>query len=180
MTMHVLPLPKDKPSKLGFINLQLSRVFLFRVLLVAVFVGMTHQFRWDSLRFVTSEAILRLSALLGMATARTSFDTIRVQHAAFSFVVACTFVDVFMGSVPLIWDIHRSFLGNSSRLIAAAAILFIFNVVRLEIGQILYAHRMSWTFADQVLGGISYFLVWLVIWRLRNWQIFIRYPVTTI
>ena len=158
-------------------TLRFTREFLFRACLVAVLVCTAHQFRWELLRFITSEAILHLSAFFGMATARVSFDTIWVQHAAFSFLVACTFADVIMGSIPLIWNNDKSLVVNSARLIAATTILFIFNVIRLEIGQILYSCGVSWTFADQVLGGISYFVVWLVIWRQRTWRVFKCCPV---
>lgn len=144
---------------------------MVRACLVAGIVVACHELSWQWLRFVTSEAILRLSTLLGMNAARVSFDTIRVQETQVSFVVSCTFVDVFLGSIPLLWDRGRSLLRNFSRLVAAGAILFTFNVLRLEIAQVLYSHRVSWELADGVLGGIAYFLVWVVIWQLRTWQL---------
>ena len=148
-----------------------TREFLARACLVAVFVVFSHELRWEWLRFLTSESVFRLSALLGMETARLSFDTIRVQEAQVRFDVGCTFVDVFLGSLPLLWELRRSVLRNFSRLVVAGTILFTFNVLRLEIAQVLYAHGVSWEVADGVLGGISYFLVWVVIWRLRTWHI---------
>jgi len=153
-----------------FIELPFTTEFLIRACLVAAFVVASHALRWEWLRFLTSEAILRLSALLSMDTARLSFDTIRVQETQVKFVVACTFVDVFLGSLPLLWDLRRSLLRNCSRLGVAGAILFTFNVLRLEIAQVLYAHGASWEVADGVLGGIAYFLVWLVIWQLQTWD----------
>lgn len=147
-----------------------TREFLARACLVAVFVVFSHELRWEWLRFVTSEAVLRLSAVLGMDTARLSFDTIRVQETQVKFVVACTFVDVFLGSLPLLWDLRRSLLRNCSRLVVAGTILFAFNVLRLEIAQVVYAHGASWEVADGVLGGFAYFLVWVVIWQLRAWD----------
>lgn len=154
-----------------FIDLPFTREFLVRACLVAVFVVVSHEIRWEWLRFVTSEAVLRLSALIGMETARLSFDTIRVQETQVRFDVACTFVDVFLGSLPLLWDLRRSVLRNFSRLVVAGTILFTFNVLRLEIAQVLHAHGVSWEVADGVVGGISYFLVWVVIWRVRTWHI---------
>jgi hypothetical protein len=81
---------------------------LCRASLVAVFVAAAYQIPWDWLRFLTSECVLRISALLGMATARVSFDTILAGNQAFQFVIACTLVDVFMGSIPLAWDLKKS------------------------------------------------------------------------
>jgi hypothetical protein len=160
------------PRKLPHI----SQEFLCRAGLVAVFATFAHRFEWDWLRFVTSEATLRMSALLGMTTARVSFDTIRVQGEFFRFVVACTFVDVFLGSIPLMWDTKKSLRRNLSWIAGAAMVLFLFNVVRLEIAQVLYAHATPWAIADEVLGGIAYFLVWLAIWRLRSWTFLIKAP----
>jgi len=144
---------------------------LLRTVLVALFVVITYQFRWGWLRFATSEAILRISASLGTVSARLSFDTIRIQGQLFRVVIACTFVDVFMGSIPLLWNFKKSLLRNASRLTAAAIILFAFNVVRLEIAQVLYARGVSWTLADEVLEGFAYFAVWLFIWWHRSWEL---------
>jgi exosortase/archaeosortase len=152
------------------IELPFTREFLVRACLVAIFVVVSHELRWQWLRFVTSEVVLRLSATLGMDTARLSFDTIRVQETPFRFVVSCTFIDVFLGSLPLLWDLRRSLLRNCARLVVAGTILFAFNIIRLEIAQVLYARGASWEVADGVLGGIAYFLVWVVIWQLRTWD----------
>jgi hypothetical protein len=150
-------------------GLPLSLEFLCRAGLVAIVVTLAHQLTWEWLRFFTSEVILSLSALLGMATARISFDTILVQGTYFHFVVSCTFVDVFAGCIALLWNLKKSALRNLGWLLALAPTLFAFNVARLEIAQILYARGVSWTLADEVLGGCAYFAVWLVIWRLRSW-----------
>lgn len=150
---------------------RLSREFLFRASLVALFVLLTYCFPWQWLRFVTSAAILRVSSSLGMATARVSFDTIRIQGQLFRVVIACTFVDVFMGSIPLLWDLRKSLSRNGARLLAVAVIFFALNLVRLEIAQVLYFRGASWTLADEVLGGFAYFAVWLFLWRQRTWRL---------
>lgn len=158
-------------THLALINLpRLSPEFLCRAGLVAVFVAAAYQVSWEWLRFLTSECVLRLSALLGMAATRISFDTIQVGSQAFQFLIACSFVDVFMGSIPLLWDFKKSVSRNIVWLITAAMVLFGFNVVRLELAQILYYQGVSWMVADEVLGGLAYFAVWLVIWRLRSWK----------
>ena len=139
--------------------------FLWRAGLVAVFAAAAHQFTWGWLRFVTSEVILRISTALGLTAVRISHDTILMRGELFCFVIACTFIDVFLGSIPLLWDLEKSLLNNILGLIAAAAVLFCFNVVRLEIGQILYLRGVSWTLAHEVMGGFAYLAVWLVLWR---------------
>lgn len=139
--------------------------FLGRALFVVILVTMAHQFEWGWLRYFTSEAILQISAFLGMATDRVSFDTIRVQGQLFRFVISCTLVDVFLGTIPLVWNLQKSTSRNLSILAALAAALFTFNVLRLEIAQLLYARGMPWILADDVLAGFAYFAIWLVIAR---------------
>lgn len=150
---------------------RLSREFLYRAALVAIFATMAHQLRWDWLRFLTSEAILHISPIFGIGALRVSFDTLLVQGQFVQFVIACTFVDVYLGSIPLLWHLKKTLLSNVSRLIGVGVLLFIFNFVRLEFVQILYAHRVSWTLADGVVGGFAYFAVWLFIWRQRTWEL---------
>jgi hypothetical protein len=149
---------------------RLTREFCCRIGLVAVFAAAAHQTSWEWLRFLTSECVMRVSASLGMSASRISFDTILVGGHATQFVIACTFADVFMGSVPLLWNLKHSALRNTLRLLASAMLLFGFNVGRLELAQILYCRGVTWTVADEVLGGVAYFAVWLAIWRLRSWK----------
>jgi exosortase/archaeosortase len=144
--------------------------FCCRVGLVAIFAAAAHQISWEWLRFLTSECVLRISAFLGMTSSRVSFDIIVVGGQAAQFVISCTFVDVFMGSIPLLWNLEKSVFRNILRLLAAATLLFAFNVLRLEFGHVLYYWGAPWTVADQVLGGLAYFAVWLAIWRLRSWK----------
>ena len=149
---------------------RLSREFLLRAALVPVFAALSHAFQWQWLRFITSQGILHLSSVFGISRVRVSPDTISGQGTLFHFVVACTFVDVFMGSIPLLWDRRKGLLGNLLRLLVAAVVLFCFNLIRLEISQIIYSLGVSWTFADEILGGVAYFAVWLAIWRTRRWD----------
>ena len=142
---------------------------LLRFGLVAAFVSVAHCFRWKGLRFLTSEVILRISSNLGMDTSRVSFDTIRMHGALFCFVISCTFVDVFIGAVPLLWNLRIPVYENILRLLIAGMALFGFNIVRLELGHILYACGTPWVLADDVLGGVAYFLVWIAIWQRRGW-----------
>jgi len=150
---------------------QPSRDFVCRAVLVALFVMITHQMKWDWLRFVTSEAILRISSFLGMATERVSSDTIRVHGQFVAFVTSCTFADVVIGAIPLLWDFRKPFLKVFLSIAAFAVLLFSFNLVRLELAQILFALGLPWTVADGGIGGVAYFAVWLLIWRYRTWNL---------
>ena len=144
--------------------------FLCRACLAALFAIVAHQFRWEGLRFLTSESVLRLSALLGMKTARISFDTIELQGQLFQYVVSCTFAEVFVGGLPAIWRLDSSLLKNLLLLVPVEAALFAFNVARLELGQIAYSHGVPWILAHDIALGLAYFAVIWVIWRKRSWR----------
>jgi exosortase/archaeosortase len=132
-------------------------------------VAICHQLRWEWLCGVTSESVLRMSTALGLSTLRLSSDTIVVQGQAVRVVTSCTFIDVVAGAVALLWNVRVSLSANATRLLTAAALLFAFNLVRLEIAQLVHAAGASWEMADGVVGGVAYFLVWLAIWPRCDW-----------
>src|SRR5438309_4564573 len=144
----------------------LTQEVTIRIGLSVLFVTFTHQLQWQSLRMVTSEAILRTSLAMGMSVFRVSADTINVNGTFFQFVTACTFVDVFMAAIPLVWNLQTSAARNLIELFALAVTLFGLNIVRLQTAQVLFAHGASWNVADQVVGGFAYFAGWLLVWRL--------------
>jgi len=151
-----------------------GREIACRAALVVLLAVMAHQFAWGWLRLVTSGAVLQLSGMLGIAATRVSSTVIAVRDARFDFVTACTFVDVYLASIPLIWDIRGSLSRNAIRLAVAGGTLLAFNIFRLEIAVLLYCHDVGWAVADGVVGGCAYFLVWLGIWRTRCWGLDMR------
>lgn len=128
----------------------------------AVALGLTaHLFGWEWVRFVTSEVVLCSATHFGLAAFRRSFDTISINGVAFQFVVGCTFIDVIVGSIPLLWSGARTPLRNLLTIVSVGVALFAFNLLREDLSQLLYAHGIPWVLADDVLGGVSYFSVWL-------------------
>jgi hypothetical protein len=150
---------------------RLTQDFLCRAGLTVLLVVLTHQGDWNGLKAVTTEAVLRASAMFGLDESRISFDTLRVGRTPVHFVISCTFVDVFAGAIPLLWNRARSIARNLSCTVAAGAGLFVFNVLRLQAGHALYLRGLPWVLADGILGGFAYFLVWMVVWRLRTWRL---------
>ena len=147
-----------------------SRAGIFcRVGLVIFLAVAAHQFKWEWLRFATSEIVLRLSGFLKIPALRVSCDVIELQGQQFRYLTSCTFVDVFLASIPLIWNLTASLTRNVLWLAIAGIVLFDFNVIRLEIAVLLYLRNIPWTIADGLLGGCSYFVVWLAIWYTRSW-----------
>ena len=149
------------PSRVEQKQRELPNRFWLR-LSIAVGFGLTaHLFGWEWVRLFTSEVVLRSVAALGLQASRLSFDTISINGVAFQFVVACTFVDVIVGSIPLLWSATKTSLRNLRTILSVAAALFAFNLLREDLSQLLYAHGVPWVISDDVLGGFSYFAVWL-------------------
>jgi hypothetical protein len=146
-----------------------GRRLAIRFALAALAVGVSYCFRWEFLRFLTSEANLRLDLFAGIHLERISVDTVLWKGVLYRYENPCTFVDVWFGSIPLLWNFRRSLIKNVCWMAAIAAAMFSFNVVRLSFSDLLFAARVPWDLAHNVISGVAYFLVWLLIWtRLRK------------
>ncbi|HVZ18672.1 MAG TPA: hypothetical protein VG897_16240 [Terriglobales bacterium] len=140
--------------------------FVLRCFLAGVGVLMCYQFRWDWLRYLTSEANLRVDALLGISMQRISSDTLLWNGHVYRYVIACTFADVWCGALAFLWIRSRSITNNVVTLLEFTIGLFAFDVLRLSVSDYLCAHGVSWNLGHNVVGGICYFLVWK--WLQRN------------
>jgi hypothetical protein len=150
--------------------LRLTPDLAARVVLVAVFVVACYQFDWRLLRSITSECILRFSQLLGIAMQRVTSDTVQWNGMQFQFTPSCTQIDVFFGSIPLIWNLSVPAWKNVSKLGAYFLCLFAFNILRLELGYVLYGWGTPWVIAHECIAGVSLFLIFLWLMRQRRFQ----------
>lgn len=137
------------------------------VLLIAVVIA-CHLLEWNSLRFWTSEMVLRMSNFLGVPMHRVSDDVVSCGGELFNYTVSCTFVDVCFGAVVLTWNRGRSLLGNLLMVAELASGLFVFNCIRLTIGFVLYGHGVPWLIGHEAMSGLAYFMVWL--WLMRQFD----------
>jgi hypothetical protein len=140
------------------------RELIIRVLLVAAAVGTCYCFKWQWLRYLTSEANIRIDALAGMHQVRVSIDTVWWNGIYYYYANACTFADVWCGAVPLVWDIRKRLIRNLALIAGLAVALFVFNVLRLSASDILFGAGVPWPLAHHVVGGLSYFVVWIWVW----------------
>jgi hypothetical protein len=145
---------------------RLTAGVIIRIGLVALFVIGCHLFDWRLLRFLTAECISRMSNWMGIAMSRVSFDTVAWATTRFQFVVACTQIDVFFGAIPLIWNMKISVWRNALKLGAFFCCLFLFNLIRLELGFVLFARGLTWFWAHEFTGGIALFVIFL--WVVRQ------------
>ena len=142
-----------------------SRALAIRFALAALAVATSYFFRWELLRFLTSEANLRLDLLAGIHLQRISADMVMWKGVLYRYENPCTFVDVWVGSIPLLWNLRRSIVWNFLFMAVVAAAMFCFNVFRLSVSDVLFAAGLPWNVAHNVISGISYFVVWVWIWN---------------
>ena len=140
-----------------------------RVFLCALAVFLVYRFEWTGLRTTYCTIVTAVSNLLGMPAYVASQDRMICDGAPFRFLVGCTLIDVYCASIPLIWDVRTSLRVNGLKLIQYFFGLNLLNIIRLEIGHVLFFRGVSWTLAHEALAGITYFLV--LIWVLRQKQL---------
>ena len=160
------PWPRGRDRSQRF---PLRAEFAWRALLAAGLVLLCYRFQWTFLRLATTESIFRLSNALGLDMQRVAWDTVQLNSTQIRFTIACTFADVWCGSIAFLWARHAAITQNLAKLAGYTAGLFLFNIFRLELGFVLYDHGVSWTWAHEAMGGLAYFLVWLWLWRRRSW-----------
>ena len=137
------------------------------VLLSASLVIFSYQFHWMFLRALTLRLNLGMDALFGVHWHRVSQDMVEWNGQIFQYPNACTFVDVWFGALPLLWGVHAGLRKNLRNLAAFSGLLLGFNVTRLSVSDILFAHGLTWWLAHDILSAVAYFLVWCWILRWR-------------
>ena len=142
-----------------------STEMVVRVVVLIAAVVACHLMRWDALRFWTSEAVLRVCNALAVTMQRLAPHAVRCRGNLFTYTVGCTFVDVSAGAMVLLWERKRAPAANLAMMVGVAAALFVFNVVRLSLGFVLYAHHVPWSLAHEAMAGVAYFLVWVYLMR---------------
>jgi hypothetical protein len=158
-------LPERARNRSSLLNLS----FIVRVCATALFVFLSYRVKWEFLRYSTSELNLRLDSLIGIFLERVSNDTLLWHGVLYRYQNACIFVDVWCGSIPLLWKLNGSNAENIRCLSLFSLSLFGFNVVRLTLSDCLYSVGLPWLWSHGILVGITYFLVWTWIWRRKAW-----------
>ena len=146
-----------------------AREMASRCLLAVLAVALCYCLQWEWLRRFTADANVWLDSLAGVQLQRLSFDTVAWHGQFYRYVVACTFADVWCGSLAFLWRIDETFSRNAAVIVVWSVLLFAFNIFRLSLSDVLFAQGLSWNLAHNVVSGISYFAVWQVLWwRLRQ------------
>jgi hypothetical protein len=132
--------------------------------LAALAVIVCYTFEWEWLRGLTAAGNLWLDGLAGVHLQRLSYDTVAWHGQVYRYVIACTFADVWCGSLAFLWLAEQSVRRNLAVVALWSAALFAFNIFRLSVSDVLFAWGLSWNLAHNVVSGIAYFVVWQALW----------------
>jgi hypothetical protein len=141
-----------------------------RLALVPLFVLFCHAFSWRVGRALVTTALLALLAWAGAPALPLAFDSFRFHGSTFQVAVSCTALDVFFGSIPLLWEPERPLLPHLRFFAAYFLTLSAINMMRLVVGFLLYGGGVSWFLAHELPSGLFYFAVFVWIARRRGWS----------
>lgn len=144
---------------------------LIRIALVPLFVLVCYQFGWGAWRDAVCAAFVGFAHLLGMPVFRVAPDTFVCRGHLYRFAIACTAVDAFAGSIPLLWIGRRSVWRNLAFFVEYFGVLSAVNLVRLAAGLWIFLHGVSWWISHEAFAGVFYFALFLWIADRRRWSV---------
>lgn len=149
----------------------LNPVDALRIGLVPLFVMLCYTGEWSYWRSAVARIMPALLRTSGATALPLYADSFIFHGSAFQIVVSCTALDVFFGSIPLLWERDRSIRANAGFLARWLLTLTTLNLARLYVGFLLYGAGVPWWLGHEVLSGVFYFgvLVWIV--RRRGWSV---------
>ena len=145
------------------------RPWLPRLAIAAVLVFACYRFEWQWLRNITASIIVRLSRLLALPVNQPAPDVMEMNGTHYVCYISCTMIDVFCAASALLWNACLPFSKNLLRLVKLFFFVFIINILRLETDfQLVYHFQTPSIVGHEILGGIAYFIVLVVVVETRE------------
>lgn len=141
-----------------------------RIALVLPFVLVCYQFGWSAWRAEVCNAFVGLAHIAGMPVIQVSSDSFFCRGHIYRFAIACTALDAFFGSVPLLWMAHRSWSHNLFFFAGYFVALVGLNMVRLWAGLWIFLRGVPWWLSHEAFAGFFYFGLFLWIAHRRGWR----------
>lgn len=120
-------------------------------------VALAHLFAWREWCAWNARLIVAVSTALGMPIQQTGPYQFTFPDWPMYVAVSCTFLDAYLGSLPLLWEKSSSLLRNFLILLLALPIFVLLNLVRLELGFALFLHGWSWNASHEIMAAFFYF-----------------------
>jgi hypothetical protein len=145
------------------------RPWLPRVAIAAVLVFACYRFEWHWLRNITASIIVRLSRVLALPVNQPAPDVMEMNGTHYVCYISCTMIDVFCAASALMWNAYLPFLRNVLRLVYLFFFVFALNILRLEVDfQLVYHFQTPSIVGHEILGGIAYFIVLIMVVETRE------------
>ncbi len=141
-----------------------------RIGLAPILVLGCYQFAWLAWRRLNCSIFLTIAQAAGISVERLSDVTFASMGRLLRWDIACTGLDAFAGSVPLLWETERSIGWNVGFFAAYFMGLMAANQARLVLGMWLYESGVPWWLSHEALAGVCYFALFLWIARRRVWK----------
>jgi hypothetical protein len=138
----------------------LDRALFWRVSIALAAVLVSLHFEWLTLRFLTSEAVLRMTQAFSLPIRRVGFDQLAFRDTIIQFTVACTWISGLFGILPLL-RMRGPRSANLRRTAIFVLGFFSLNLVRIELVVLSYRPGMSWSLEHGWITGASEFVVYL-------------------
>ena len=142
---------------------------LVRIALVLPFVLLCYEFEWMAWRSSVTSTFVAISQWMGIPVLPISPDSFLCHGHRYQFVISCTALDAFFGSIPLLWRWGKSVPVNLLFLSAYFLCLSVVNLVRLEFGFLLFLRGVPWWLSHEAMSGVFYFALFLWLARQRRW-----------
>jgi hypothetical protein len=146
------------------------RGVVLRLCLVPLFVVLCYQFEWRLWRELVTDAFLAVAPWFGVSAVPLGFAAFACRGEIYYVAIACTALDAFFGSIPLVWSGRAAISRNLAFLTAYFVGLSALNLGRLELGLMLYLRGVPWSLAHEAMAGVFYFGLFLWIVRQRRWR----------
>lgn len=141
-----------------------------RIALIGPFVLLCYAFDWNALRSFNCTVYLAISHTLGIPALRVSpYAFLTLGHIYF-FATACTAIEAFFGSIPLLWEFRKSVAANLSFFAIYAFLLFGANILRLAFGMLMFVRGVPWRLSHEAMAGCFYFAMFIWIAHRRGWS----------
>jgi len=146
------------------------RSFLLRLGLVPMAVGCCYLLDWHWLRTLTADLTIRFTVLAVGGWTRVGPDLAMFRGQLFRFAIACTLVDAWCGAIPLVWKMKAGNLSNATYLAGLAAFMFVLNISRLTLVNVIFSSGVPWHAVHDIASGLTYLVVWMLIHRRGAWR----------
>jgi hypothetical protein len=131
--------------------------FVFFILSAEAFaIILFYSISWSWLRAAHA---LMLQAMLRLldCNVQSVAPFFMVEQHAFAVDADCTYVDLILCGLPLLWRTHRNALGNFAWMVSFVAAVTLVNIPRMTLAVYVTAHGGSWFWSHDMIDHVLWY-----------------------